>query len=485
MKKFPTLLIACLLVLLIACTSTGETETAVSDLEGVAPVEVRATVTTLPEATETSPPIQLTPTMPPPPTVTAVPTEPALPQPPAVPSADAVIFGTDGYMAFVQAEQLFIQDLARAHPPILVDSCVGLEFCSHNFMKWSPDGQHLLYYRSENFESSEIRLATPDGRWQTIGTDANFIQPAAWSPDGRAIVYLRDTGEMVEVETYNEAAGEMMPWLVPALEVMTVQIEDGVIGQPEVIGPLTLAGNGCGGGGRSPSEVLYENEGGTAYGYHMGVLDWTAQDILLYTHNCTNIGVGRYDLANAAQLEPFDIPVRSLVLSPDKRRWYAVSGHSWSTEPGNNELVTGVPEETAVTIIPTDDPVEMAFMGEQSGQLYFTTRTLLREEVIDNGMGGGFRFYETTLWQMDTETGLTTAVYQAEDHAFAQVQEAADGTLLFVRIENDVPLMEATEAGMTEDQRPDYLPKRHIVTLDEAGELLYLVPDAGSTAVTP
>ena len=48
-----------------------------------------------------------------------------------------------------------------------------------------------------------------------------------------------------------------------------------------------LFGEGCGGGGRSPSAVVYEAEGGFAYGYLAGIVEWADGDILLYSDNCT------------------------------------------------------------------------------------------------------------------------------------------------------------------------------------------------------
>lgn len=480
LKKLPGLFLILSLTLLIACDATTAEATAVA-----ATHTPQATTTALAEATATLPPPPATEpvaTAVPPATVTAVATMPALPQPPDLPAAAEVLFTSAGHMAFIQNRELYIQDLARENPPVLIDNCADIDFCGNHFLKWSPDGQYLLYYHTENFESNEIRLATVQGEWQTIGTEAHFIHPAAWSPDGRNIAYLRDTGELQEIEIINDASGETITMPAPLMEVMTISVADGLPHDPQVKGTLTLQPDGCGGGGRSASEVLYENEGGTAYGYLMGVLEWTAQDILLFTRNCTNVGMGRYDLANTTQLEAFDSPLRNLVLSPDKSRWYAVSGNIWSSEPGNNELVTGTPDDTVVTVIPTSNPIEMVFSGNQSGSLYLTSRVLLNA-AEPSGMD--FRFYETTLWQLDADGGGETAVYQAQDQAIARVQEAADGILLFVRIENDAPLYAALEAGVPAARLPDYAPKRHIVALNAAGELLYLLPDAGSLAATP
>lgn len=479
MRKFLSLLFV--LLLLTACSGTTEEPTAVSPTDPT-PTESLA----LPTMPPTAEPTEIPATAAPPPTVTAVATEEGSAPPPTVPAADDVTFGDEGgYMAFVQNEALYIQDLARANQPVLIDECADeAEFCGHHFLKWSPDGQYLLYYRSEDFVG-EIRLATPQGEWQTIGTESHFFHPAAWSPDGSQIAYLRDTGETIEAEMVDPTSDEVITATVPLVEVMTIDLQNGLVDESQLNGTLALGQPGCGGGGRSPSEVLYEEEGGTSYGYIMGVLEWTAQDILLFTTNCTNVGIGRYDMAAAEQLEPFDTPLRNLVLSPDKTVWYAVSGNTWASEPGNNELVTGDPEDTAVTTIPTSNPVEMLFIGNQSGNVYVTSRVLIGEDGADNTMGGTYRFYETTLWQVDAESGEETAVYQAEDHAVAKVQEAPDGTLLFVRVENDIPLADAVKAGIPQERWPDYMPKRHIVALDEAGELLYLVPDAGGLAVTP
>ena len=52
--------------------------------------------------------------------------------------------------------------------------------------------------------------------------------------------------------------------------------------------------------------MLYGLEGGTDLGYEMGILEWTAQDILLFTSNCTNKGIDRYDIANGIELDYLD-----------------------------------------------------------------------------------------------------------------------------------------------------------------------------------
>ena len=75
--------------------------------------------------------------------------------------------------------------------------------------------------------------------------------------------------------------------------------------------------------------------------------------------------------------------------------------------------------------------------------------------------------------------------YTGEAYAFAHVQEAADGTITFVQVENDIAQHEATKIKDTREVRDAYMPKRHIVALNQAGELLYLKPDAGYLTLTP
>jgi Tol biopolymer transport system component/DNA-binding SARP family transcriptional activator len=73
---------------------------------------------------------------------------------------------------------------------------VAPDSANQRFPDWAPDGRHLVFHsdRSGRFELYVVERSR-DGRWgaprqlTTMGG-----QEARWSPDGRAIVYLRNTG---------------------------------------------------------------------------------------------------------------------------------------------------------------------------------------------------------------------------------------------------------------------------------------------------
>ena len=490
MKQF-YLYLGLLVGILAACTATTEIATIQPTRQIDATKTAVSTATAPPIPTETAiPPTPTETTLPPAteihPTATAVQSAMLPPMPP-LPAEDEISFSTKGHFAFVQDKNLYIQALDKMNPPVLVDSCAEKAFCLNHYFKWSPDGQRLLYFHTDDYEIGEIRLATIDGQWQTIGTDAHHRHPAAWSPDGTQIVYLHDTQstQLTPVNVTDEN-GELITVDIdlPLTEVVVIPFANGIVGEPQINGTTTMEQPGCGGGVQSDSALLYSLEGGPVLGYRMGILEWTAQDILLFTSNCTNAGIDRYDLSNGTELDFLDKIVRTVVLSPDKSRWYGISYVYSETGDPVIELATGDPTTTAVTTIPTSFPVEMIFMGQHSGHLYLTSRETLEYEIDEQGAQDGYFFQKSSLWRMD-EAGMETAVYTGDAYALAHVQEAADGTITFVQIENDIAQYEATKIKDTREIRGAYMPRRHIVALNQAGELLYLKPDAGTLAVTP
>jgi hypothetical protein len=294
--------------------------------------------------------------------------------------------------------------------------------------------------------------------------------PGDWSPDGQSIVYIFPTDTIVD------GTDSTPPYQVA--EVWTAALEAGTVQEPQLVGNTNRMPDGCGGGGRSRSEVLYENEGGTAYGYLMAVVEWTASGTLLYTQNCGNIGINRFDMNSTTDLAPFDVPLRNLIVDESGSRWYAVTGHASSTEESDHQLATGTPEETAVNIIPTSNPVELVFYGPVSHKLYYTTREETESFSMDD-IGEYFRFYKSGLWQINTDGSEENMVWQAEDQAFAQVSELGNGDIFFVRVENDRPLYEALQEGTaTLDTIDQFAPQRHIVRL-VGGEPQPMIENAG------
>ncbi len=409
---------------------------------------------------------------------------PAIPTPPVRETVDNLTAVSADAIAYVQEDQLFIRTLPDGEPvTVYAEPCPEGSFCTLRYLKWSPDGQHLLFYV---FDGTTSRLQVSDlaGAVQTVAEDTFYVLPGDWSPDGRTVAYMRPTGDYTQ-PTDEQPGG-------PVMGVWTVDLsQDGVIGTPEMVGIWQAPDGGCGGGGRSISDVLYENEGGTSYGYLMAVLEWTAQDILLYTTNCTNIGIGRFDMATGTELPGFDRPLRNLVLNPAGDRWFAVTGYDWQTQEGGsetdgNQLVTGTPDSTEVTVIPTSAPVELVFAGQHSGTLYYTERNSLGGESMDE-KGMYFSFFASALWRIQPDgNGEERLLYGADHHSYAQVTETAAGDLIFVLVENERPLFEAAQfPELDEEALQAYYPQRHIMQLAASGgEPSLILSNAGQPTVS-
>lgn len=454
------LFVACLFMfVLVGCTavSTDPTAEATVALNPEATVEVAIIEPTLE-------PVVATPA----PTIPSESTDATqLPEPPVRETVDNLTAVSANAIAYVQNDQLFIRTLPGGEMvPVQTETCAEGRYCTITYLKWSPDGQFLLYYYYDGQDDS-LRLSDRQGNIQTID-DVAFFQPGAWSPDGRSLVYFKQSDTYVEASDINPGGWQYEVW-------RTDVNESGDLSERQLVGTWQQIGDGCGGGGRSISEVLYEKEGGTAYGYQMGVTEWATQNILLYTNNCTNIGISRFDMTTGTELPGFDQPLRNLVLNASGDRWYAVTGYDWSSEPGNNELVTGTPDSTEITLIPTSARVELVFTGKVSGALYYTERTALGRDETG-------AYFESALWRIQPDgSGEERLWFGEDDHAYAQVSETAVGDLLFVLVENERPL--AAAAQFTESNPETlqaYTPQRHIMQLPaNGGDPVMILSNAG------
>lgn len=365
-----------------------------------------------------------------------------------------------GMVAFVRGQTLWMQTGNDESTAITVEACAENN-CRINFPKWSPDGTYLLYYwwPVDQMNAAEIRLADRSGAVQTVAQNAAFIRPADWSPDGSAIVYLVNTERL---NTATDAGHERM------LEVWTVDLTvDGTLQNAQPRGEVGF-GEGCGGGGRSTSAELYEQEGGFAYGYLAGIVEWTPAEILLFSNNCGSRGVGRFDLTSGALLEPYAGSLRSLTLTADGSRWAAVTHE--------NQLVLGSPESLDYTVVPTEQAVEMAFFGPVSDRLYFTTLTTTGEYVDLSAeaaaLGEGitvtpyFQSVQPALYGLSADLTTATLLYAAQDYAYARVTEGADGILFFARVETDDALKAAlTDGTLTAANQAEFLPQVDIMQM--------------------
>ncbi len=476
LKIFTYLCLLCLGLAGCLPESTDQITVEVTREQSTATVVVTESATAVPTQPPTAEPSPL-----PLPSPTAVPTEaPELPAPPVREDVDNLTAVAADAIAYVQNEQIFIRTLPDGNTvPVHTEPCPEGSYCSLDYLKWSPDGQFLLYTYYDGQGSSSLRVSDLQGNGQIIENVA-FIRPGDWSPDGRSIVFFRETDTYFEADDISPGGRLMEVWTVALAE-------DGQLQTPQLVGTWRQVGDGCGGGGRSLSEVLYEDEGGTSYGYKMAVTEWTAQNILLFNLICTNIGIGRFDIASGTELPSFEQPLRNLVLNNSGDRWYAVIGNAWDRDnPDSNQLVTGTPDSTEITVIPTSAKVELVFVGQTSGSLYYTERNPLERESIDS-RGLYFAYYESALWRLQPDgSGEERLLFGPDVQAYAQVEETAAGNLVFVLVENERPL--AAAAQFTEgnpDTLQAYTPQRDIMQLPASGgDPIMILSNAGQPALT-
>ncbi len=434
MRLYRLVPVLILTLTLATCTASNETAPTQRAPTQAAP---QATVPPAPSRTEPSATVAPTP-VPPTPTV-------------EMPKAT---------MAFVQDKTLYIQDWQKTAAPLAVDQCEE-PYCRFHHLQWSSNGQYLAYYKN-----AVLSIANAAGKRQRVSEKGVLFAPADWSPAEQALIYFEQAGP---------GNDKTLPLQINKVTVAA----NGAVSAPQPVGTAQIPQGGCGGGGRSRSEELYELEGGTSYGYLMGVTAWTRSGILLFTNNCTGIGLSRFDLNKGQQLADLAEPLRNLRLLADQDHWVAVKGRPFVDK--TQVLVTGAAADAVGAVISTTAPVEMVYVGQRSGAIYFTSRTSTGHDEV---LGAYFNFYSTTLWRLDTAGKTPAPLYTAADHAFAHVSEAPDGSIWLVRIENDTALRDALKTGASPEKSQQYLPQRHIVQLSSARDALTpRVPNAGSLAL--
>jgi hypothetical protein len=348
-------------------------------------------------------------------------------------------------VAFVREQTLYIQQGDVAFP--VEDCTIG---CQVYYLTWSPDGERLAYFYSPATiqDRFEIRLATLTGQVRTVAAGVGWITPPAWSPQGDRLAYL------VATERYRVEA-EAPEYL---LEVWTVEVlDDGMIANARKHGEVGIGGD-CGGGGRSESAVLYETEGGLAYGgYLAGILAWTADNLLLYSNNCTAQGVGRFDLTTGVELEPYAGKLRSLSLNRARTGWVAIDEQ--------HQLVLGTPAVLAYEPMVTQAAPELAFYGQVTDDLFYTTLTVTGTADLFDGLSERQQSIPISPYFEFTQPGLHSLRRAASEsllwagggYAYARVQQATDGALYFSQVGDSNQLYTALQEGTLTPDRVDDL----------------------------
>lgn len=82
--------------------------------------------------------------------------------------------------------------------------------------RWHPSGRRILYVREtwSGRHDTDLMLMRPRGHHKTVllrGEGRPWIQDMAWSPDGRRVALVMDTGRVSGLWVYTRATGELEP----------------------------------------------------------------------------------------------------------------------------------------------------------------------------------------------------------------------------------------------------------------------------------
>jgi serine/threonine-protein kinase len=94
----------------------------------------------------------------------------------------------DGTRVVVQADGLWIQDLARA----TFTRLASRDVVTNGFPIWTPDGLQVIYRTTSGLQ---IQDADGSGRSRVIAGTSEFDYPGSVTPDGETLVFLRSTQE--------------------------------------------------------------------------------------------------------------------------------------------------------------------------------------------------------------------------------------------------------------------------------------------------
>lgn len=472
-----------LLLVVIAAYTVSQTPATLSTNtpEPIAVVATTEISTAIPSSTSTPviPTSHLTDTPLPIPSITPTPTGVFIYDEPIIfeklLAVDPLILNLDlttGLIAYQQDRQLWLNNGDLSTMPVQVTVCGESEkfiSCLPQ-LHWSPDGTHF-YYQTAVSEQYNLIISDLQGQQQGFSISKAPYRHPVWSPDGQQLVLfigtVRPWGDHINGDISANEYGYIN-------EVWQLKMDaSGIWSVPQKLTDLETPGIGCGGGGRSYSDYLYENQEGTTIGFNAAQrMVWTNDDVIIYHLACDGIhsqGYGRYAVQANQKLEPYPGHLHGLALDPAGSRWYAITGYE-SDDIGlpENQLVTGTATDISYEWIETAVPVEMVFVGPVSGRVYYTARELIEQKDLVGQvdyMEPYFNFYHTQLWTIQPDGSDERLLWESDDHSYSRITETSDGDVLFVLIENDVDLYEAMLAGISKEEREPYLPHTHIMRL--------------------
>lgn len=297
-------------------------------------------------------------------------------------------------------------------------------------LQWSPDGARLAFQDSGGLYVVESNAAPVQVAGGIYG-----LLPAAWSPDGSEIAYPVDTRQTAPDD--------------PLATLVQVQAVPAAGGSPRVAGTISH-GTGCGGGGRSPAQQVYEREAG--YEGNRQVMFWTAQGFV-HTKNCTGIGIALADPSGRRLWELAD--VARPALSPDRSRIAAIR---MGNVPGGAPTPAGIVVVDVATGQTT--PLNVSGVPEQlawsaDGQsVYYTTRTPGRTVPMQANAGlpdfypAEATVYAVELWSVPVAGGAPVQLWTGGGYAIARISASSTAAVVaFTLIQDESALYQAAVPG--------------------------------------
>jgi hypothetical protein len=380
-----------------------------------------------------------------------------------------------GLIAYQQDRQLWLNKADLSGIPVKIAECVEHDkvICLLPRIHWSPDGSHFFYQTTEDGDHQLI-ISDLQGQQQGFRVSSRPSRDPVWSPDGNKIILFVKTHRPWGDHNNRDISALDFGFID---EVWQLQMEaSGRWQAPQKLSDLETPGIGCGGGGASVSDTLYDTQGGFALGFQAAEqMVWTADNVIIYPLTCDYWqGYGRLDAQTGQPLAPYSGELRGLTLDSSGSRWYAITGHNRDDDPANNRLVTGRAGSTEYEVIETAVPVEMLFVAPQSGRIYYTARERIDQKDLSAQVNGSssvspyFNFYHTQLWTIQSDGSDERLLWESDDHSYSRVSETMQGDVLFVLIENDVDLYETMASGAPEEEWLEQLPGTHIMHLSVA-----------------
>lgn len=338
-------------------------------------------------------------------------------------------------MAGVTADGLVIADGGGLQ---VVDPGGSLAFSN---LRWSQDGQWLLYSRNDTGVIPAIYRSSRGGDVERV-SETGYYLPADFATDGSAILYAGATQDSPINVTDQGPEQEVTLYRQP-MDLSTA---------PEVIGQIGF-GVGCGGGSPFPMDSLYNSEAGFG---GRGLTFFVVDAGIVYSANCAGVGLALFD-PNTGETTMLGSTLSRAVLSPGRDRIAAVDNSTGG-------VVILNPIGGIQMTLSTGRPVDQLAWGSND-TLYYSSRQLLPEPLplseaeataVTGTLGlapDSIPQYQASVMQLNL-SGSESLLF--EQHAWAVGKLfASGGAVYFSLISNGEAWVEALANGNIDPLSPD------------------------------